>query len=331
MVSKQSELPRTGMILGKFLPPHAGHRLLVDFARHQVAELTVLVCTLQAEPIPGELRVAWMREMFPAVRVVQVTDENPQYPHEHPDFWAIWLQTIRRVLPVGPDLLFASEDYGVPLAELLGATYVPVDPAREQIPVAGHQIREDPMRWWRFIPECVRSYFVRRLAIIGPESTGKSTLARQLAARFDTIQVAEYARIQLESTGLACTREDIEGFVGRQRAAEEALARQANRVLICDTDAFTTCLWHQLILEEPAPAWMWETARGSRYHRYLITRPDVPYVDDPQRHHPRQREWFFAQCLAYVRERGAPYRVLEGAWPERWETACQSVVEMIDS
>jgi cytidyltransferase-like protein len=77
----------TGLIIGKFLPPHTGHQYLIDFARNWVDRLTVLVCSLAAEPIPGAMRHAWMREMFPAVNVVHVEDENPQEPHEHPDFW----------------------------------------------------------------------------------------------------------------------------------------------------------------------------------------------------------------------------------------------------
>ena len=83
-------LDATGMVLGKFHPPTLGHRYLVDFARHYVRDLTVVVGTLRREEIPGELRFRWMREMFPDVRVVHLTDENPQYPAEHPDFWDIW-------------------------------------------------------------------------------------------------------------------------------------------------------------------------------------------------------------------------------------------------
>jgi HTH-type transcriptional regulator, transcriptional repressor of NAD biosynthesis genes len=70
----------TGMILGKFMPPHLGHQCLVDFARNYVDNLTVLGCSIQSEPIPGDLRYRWMREMFPDVNVVHVTDENPQEP-----------------------------------------------------------------------------------------------------------------------------------------------------------------------------------------------------------------------------------------------------------
>jgi len=98
-------LPRsgTGMFLGKFMPPHLGHLYLGEFAQQYVADLAVVVGTLASEPIPGELRYAWMRELFPNARVIHLTDENPQYPHEHPDFWAIWQASLQRVLPWRPD------------------------------------------------------------------------------------------------------------------------------------------------------------------------------------------------------------------------------------
>src|SRR5690349_11085723 len=77
----------TGMILGKFMPPHRGHQHLIDFARERVGHLTILVCSLEREPIPGRLRAEWMRELYTDARVIHVTDENPQEPHQHPRFW----------------------------------------------------------------------------------------------------------------------------------------------------------------------------------------------------------------------------------------------------
>ena len=63
--------PKRGFVLGKFMPPHAGHVYLCDFGRAYVDELTILVCSLPDDPIPGELRLQWMREMFPSTRVMQ--------------------------------------------------------------------------------------------------------------------------------------------------------------------------------------------------------------------------------------------------------------------
>ena len=132
-------------MLGKFLPPHRGHQYLVDFAREYCERVTVLVCTLESDPIPGELRFRWMREMFPDQHLVHITDPLPQEPAEHPRFWDIWRGVCRRAAPDGVDVVFASEDYGHTLAQVLGAAYVPVDHGRRQVPVSGTRIRADPM------------------------------------------------------------------------------------------------------------------------------------------------------------------------------------------
>ncbi|MEE8441333.1 MAG: adenylyltransferase/cytidyltransferase family protein, partial [Spirochaetia bacterium] len=64
-----------GVIIGRFMPPHRGHCYLIDFARNFTADLTVFVCTLRSEPIPGDLRYQWVHELFPTVRVVHITEE----------------------------------------------------------------------------------------------------------------------------------------------------------------------------------------------------------------------------------------------------------------
>ena len=70
----------TGMLLGKFLPPHLGHVYLGEFAGCYVDHLTIVVGSLTREPIPGELRFRWMRELFPANHVVHLTDDLPLQP-----------------------------------------------------------------------------------------------------------------------------------------------------------------------------------------------------------------------------------------------------------
>lgn len=320
--------PATGMVLGKFHPPTRGHQYLVDFARHYVERLTVIVGSLQREEIPGKLRVGWMREMFPDVRVVHLTDENPQYPHEHPDFWTIWRDSIRKFIPEGPDVVFASEDYGFKLAEVMGSVFVPVDPGRERVAVSATQVREDPMANWDYLPECVRPYFVRRVCVIGPESTGKTVLAGRLAEHFRTRMVAEYARMLIDLLKGNVTGDTFSIFVRGQAASEAALARQANRVLICDSDAFTTLLYHELYFGG-RPEFIREAAEASRYDLYLLTYPDTPFVEDPQRLHPDRRQWFYDRCVERLESRQARHVVIRGSWDERFERAKEAVDRLL--
>jgi len=317
-------------MLGKFLPPHAGHRYLADFARNYCDELTILVCTLQQEPIDGALRYAWMRRIFPDCRVVHITDDVPQTPAEHPEFWAIWRALVLGAMPEGVDLVFASEDYGFKLAEVLNAEFVPVDPGREMMPVSGTALRENPLKYWRYIPDEVRPYYLKRVCVFGPESTGKSTLSADLARHFDTLYVHEYARPLLDYKDGRCDYADIERIARGQAAAEDALALRANRVLFCDTDALTTTIWSDVFFGK-CPDWVLEEAERRTYDLYLLLDVDVPWIDDAQRNlgEADARRAFFARCKQALDERGRPYVHIYGPWAERFARAVAAVEQCL--
>lgn len=312
-----------GMVLGKFMPPHLGHLHLVDVARGWVDDLTVVVGSLPSEPIPGELRVMWMRELFPDVRVVHLPDDNPQVPDEHADFWGIWRRSLLRVLPRPPELVFSGEPYGERLAAELGARFVPLSQGRQLLPVSGSAIRTDPWSHWRWLPRCVRPHFVRRVCVVGAESTGKTTLARDLAARFDTVWVPEFARTLLEQLGRPPALEDFSDIVRGQIASEEALARQANRLLVCDTDPFTTTLWAEALVGRCPPEVRQAAERG--YDLYLLTDPTTPFEADPVRYRPDERAAFHGCLEQGLRARGASVVPVSGEPAARLAIAAAAI------
>jgi len=319
------------MVLGKFMPPHRGHQYLIDFARHYVDELAVVVETAPGQPIPGELRFQWVREMFPQARVIHLTDVNPQDPSEHPDFWQIWHDSLVRVLPWQPDYVFASEPYGTPLAQVLGATFIPVDLPRSTIPISGTAVRADPMRYWEDLPRLVRPYFARRVCVFGPESTGKSTLTKDLARHFQTVAVPEYARTHLEtrpSPEEPLTADDFEKIARGQIASEDALALNANRVLICDTDLLLTTIWSDWLCGS-CPDSIRQAAENRTYDLYLVTDVDVPWVADAVRYLPEERRTFFDRCLHELKLRNRPHVIIRGDWDERFQTAVQAIKEIL--
>ena len=320
--------PTRGMVLGKFLPPHNGHMFLFNFARNYVDELTIVVESLPDQPIPGELRYQWVCEMFPMVQVVHLTDANPQDPSEHPDFWSIWQNSLERILPYPVDFVFASEDYGWKLAEVLAAQFIPVDISRVAVPVSGTKIRENPMQYWDFIPPIVRSYFAKRICIFGPESTGKSTLTQQLAKHFQTSFVPEYARIHLESRGGKIELADIPLIAKGQMAAEDALASQGDKLLFCDTDLIATTIWSDWLFGE-CPSWVADEASRRHYDLYLLTDVDVPWVADDVRYLPEERKSFLKRCEAELIKRNRPYIKLSGDWNHRFEKAVAAVGELL--
>lgn len=317
-------MARRGFLLGKFMPPHRGHIYLCDFARAHCDALTILVGSLPDDPIPGVQRHAWMRELFPDCTVVHHAEPVPQTPEEHPEFWRIWRELIRRLEPRTIEFVFASETYGVRLAAELDARFVPVDPLREAVPVSGEAIRAAPLQHWDYLPAPVRPHFVKRVCLFGPESTGKTTLARELAERFGTVCAPEYGRTYTESFGTECSVEDLHRIAEGQRAAMTAAARQANRLLITDTDPLLTALWCEM-LTGARDATL--DACDDLCELYLLTGTDMAWTDDGTRYFPddTRRERFMTLCREELERRGARFVELHGDRETRLDAAVAAI------
>jgi len=316
-----------GLVLGKFLPPHAGHLHLLRFARAWTSELVVVVGSLAAEPIPGAVRVAWMRELCPDATVLHLDRELPQDPNDHPQFWELWRTALQTLVPGPLAFVFASEPYGERLAAELGARFIPVDLARAAVPIRASELRAKPFLHWQHLPPCVRPWFVRSVCVFGPESTGKTTLTRALAAHFATAWVPEYARTWLEQRGGELQPQDLHAIAQGQLAAEASLAQTAHKLLFCDTDVLATVVWAET-LYGACPPWIRAEADARGHDLYLLCDVDVPWVADPVRYLPQARHAFFASCEAALQARGRRYVVLRGTWQDRWQAALAAIGEV---
>ncbi len=214
------------------MPPHLGHRYLVEFAQHFAGKVTVFVCTLSREPIPGSYRYEWMRELVPFADVVHVTEEIPAAARDKSGAYAIWADAVRSRMDDDPAYVFASESYGQALAGELGARFVPVDPQRSTFPISAGMIREDPYGNWEFIPQPVRPYFAKK--VVALDRSG--TLGRDLAAHFGTIYASNYARHLREQEFGAPVIESERERTQAQLASEAALLPHVNRFLVTGFD-----------------------------------------------------------------------------------------------
>jgi HTH-type transcriptional repressor of NAD biosynthesis genes len=317
-------------VLGKFMPPHAGHVYLCDFGQAYVDELTILVCSLPDDPIPGALRFAWMKELFPKSRVLHCEEILPQQPEDDPEnFWPIWRDVINRHHPEPIEVVFASEPYGQRLAEETGARFVPVDEARTAFPVSAAAIRNDPYSYWRFLPGVVRPYYLKRVTLFGAESTGKTTLAAQLARHFDTVVAPEYGRFHTETFGAgATTPEDMRQIVMGHLAGVAAASLRANRVLIEDTDPVLTAIWSDTLAGVRDP---WFANYRDYPDLYLLCDIDLPWVDDGTRYFsdPKDREKFHLACERELISRGVDFVRVSGPPELRRAKAIEAVERVL--
>lgn len=318
--------PALGFLVGKFYPPHRGHKHLIDVARSQVDHLIVMLAHHSSQRIPGETRRDWLREIHPDCDIRLVPDELD-------DDSQAWADYIVKYLGRAPDVVFSSEDYGPRYAGLMGSRHVMVDRDRRTVPISGTAVRADPLGNLGHLEPCVRAWFTRRVVLIGAESTGKTTLARWLAERLDTVWVPEYGREHwehklagrtLHDPAPSWSADEFRHIASQQQAREEALARQANKVLICDTNAFATGTWYERYLGDRDAETDAIGARD-RADLYLLTAPDVPFVQDGFRDGEQIRGWMHERFEHQLRERGLPHVVLRGPYEERTARAVEAI------
>jgi NadR type nicotinamide-nucleotide adenylyltransferase len=149
----------TGLVVGRFCPPHLGHDHLIEQAASAVDRLVVFVNTRDDEPVPGELRAAWLQERHPNVRVVEIRHAlATDFADE--GLWARWMALFRAHWPYehGPDVVFSSEMYGSALAARFGARDVVVDAERNAVPISATLIREHPLEHLDYLAPPVRAW-----------------------------------------------------------------------------------------------------------------------------------------------------------------------------
>ncbi len=307
-----------GVVIGKFLPPHRGHKFLIDTAAAQCESVTVIVCDKAGQPIPGERRASWLREIHPGTRVIRFDDVLAD------DDTPGWAKATVDLLGGAPDAVFSSEDYGPGYAAAMGCAHVMVDRARTAFPVSGTSIRRDPLAQWQFLEPCVRAHFARRVCVLGAESTGTTTMARALAEKYRTVWAPEYGRVFSEGKYAAgdpawSTAEFVH-IAEQQSAMEDWLARSANKLVVCDTDPFATTIWHERYMGRPSAA-VKAIADARRYDLYLLTADDIPFVQDGTRDGEHLRNWMHGRFEEALAASGRPYVVLRGTHAERLREA----------
>lgn len=298
---------RTGLIFGQFAPLHNGHLYLIDFAASFVDELTVLV-SRQAPLYSLEQRVSWLLQCRPDVNIV-IADENLDIQDAHYDY--VFAGKTR-----APDNL--------PLAKW-GAAYIPVDPLRELSAACSRSMRENPLAHWQYLPDALRPDFVKRVCIFGPESVGKSTMTKNLAKHFETVFVPEYARTFMETRDNELVESDLPAFARGMMASEEALSRRANRLIFSDTDALTTAIWSNWLYKQ-VPAEITTLAMEQRHDLYLLLDVAVPWVADPQRYLPEERQSFLQVCQRELERLGRRYVLISG---ESFEKRTAQAIEAV--
>lgn len=343
----------SGLVVGKFYPPHRGHLHLIEAAAAQCREVTVLVMAARAETVPLAGRVAWLRAAcgaLPAVTVIGVPCDVPVDFGSGP-VWtaqvAVMAAALEKSGMARPGAVFSGEPYGDELAARFSARHVRVDPGRAKVPVSASRIRADLAGNWDLLIGPAQAGLAARVVVLGAESTGTSTVAELLAARYRrrggawartrcvpeagrdyTVAKWRLARAAAAAAGqpeppldtLAWTHADFDAVAAEQTRREDEAAAAGSPLVVCDTDAFATSVWERRYLGAAARALQpWATTALPRHDVYLVTsHEDVPWRDDGLREgdlaiRAAMTGWFTAALTAA----GHSWVLLTGSLEER--------------
>ncbi len=316
-----------GLVIGKFYPPHLGHNYLIDTALANSDEVDVLVVDNPNYHLPATKRAAWLQAHHPRANVKIIPDI---YDDDNSIAWGA--HTIA-FLGYRPDVVFTSESYGKPWADAMRCKSVVVDMDRLTFPVSGTLVRQDMTKAWQYLSDETKAGLAIRIVIVGAESTGTTTLARDLAAELHAPWVPEVGRYYTESIltdGYEWKDADFYRIGRLQQHYENEIAARSSGVIVCDTNAVATELWQRRYMGK-ATKQMKEIAANDKADLYIITGDEIPFVQDGIRdgEHIRHRmhKWF----ITHIKKTGVPYITVTGSKATRLEAAATEARKMIEA
>lgn len=169
---------------------------------------------------------------------------------------------------------------------------------------------------------------IKRVAIVGPECTGKSDLSQYLASYFNSVWVPEYAREYIDNLHRQYERGDLTVIARGQLQLEDSYARDANGILFCDTNLYVVKVWSEFKFGT-CSAEIIKMIATRKYDLYLLTYVDIPWQEDAQREHPNKREELYQIYLNEMQTQPVPFVEIRGEKELRRKSAVEAITKLI--
>ena len=335
---------KTAVIIGKFYPLHDGHIDMIESALKEMDKVHVLVCTNSTQTwgnLSAEDRttavVYGMNYYFPELtsklEVHNFDDsdmpDSQESDNEVSKVWAKFLVTRF------PDMthFYGSEPYIKMMAEHENKEYVILN--RNHNPISGTKCRTELTKYFSFLSPYMKLKMVKRICIVGAESSGKSTLAYKLKERYSGIStlIQESGRMLMSNQNL--TKNHFEDFALKQYSNIFLNDHNSYRPFqFIDTDVGITSLYCDEYLNLGFELEVLQRLRAKeKYDFYLVLAPNVQFVQDGMRIHDDQkkRERFFKRVLDNVEKSGVPFKVIDqSSYDDRFNTATEVLESLFD-
>lgn len=329
---------KKGFVLGKFLPFHKGHEAMIHFALGNCEELIVLVCCSDIETVSAEIRMNWIKETF-HLEIIQDRLKVISYEYLEKDLSSSsvaseeitgkWAIALKGIIPADYSTIISSEGYGKLLAEYMGLQYIMFDYQRHLVPVSATMIRNEIFKYWGSLPESVKPYFSIKVAILGTESTGKTTLAKKLAEQLNGVFIPEAGR-RLIPTSKSFTEEDLHK-VAKEHAydIQFAITHGDSPLLIMDTDINITQSYGWYTFRKQLQ-FAHELYEANKADLYIYLDKGVPFVQDGTRLDVEERNSLDALHRSVLKQNKVNPIFIQGDWASRELQAIQLVRELLE-
>lgn len=332
---------KVGMYGGAFNPLHLGHVNNIITASNQCEKLyVVLSVTNDPNEIDHRERLMWLRNLtsdMENVEVFEIFDTNDSKSNYD---WKKGAEDIRAYIARPIDVVFCGDDYkGKNIWEELyegsEIVYIP----RSDTNISSTEIRKNPYKHFDYLPNVVRQFYTKKICIVGTESCGKSTLVRNLAKYFNTAYVEEAGRYICDDAGGIDNMQPYHYFeiLFKHKQLEKDAMKNANKVLIIDTDALITLYYYQLGFENTPdfnpnfPQIAECISALNNYDLYIFLEPDVKWVQDGTRTYGDNevRKANNQKLKQILQKNNIAYVSISGDYSERYEKSKELIKSLI--
>ncbi|MEH0155447.1 AAA family ATPase [Limibacter armeniacum] len=313
---------KIGWVVDTFEPLLKVHVDLIDQAFSQFDEVRIIIIEKTTDKISGQTRYNWLRETYPTSEILLLTDSELIDLSSKFKKGETVFSTDKKILNeiVNPDL-----------EAVLCKEFKVLDNC--------NKVTEKPIKYWKEFALEARSHFVKKVVLYGAESSGKTTLSKQLARHYNTVWNPEFSRGYLEAKyrnsflykqgDPVVGQEDKVPIALGQMATEDEMLEKANKVVFYDTNIVMTKVYYDYYLKDKCE-WLEQELQQRKYDLYLLLTPDIPWEADEMRDSPEVRQEIFGWFVKELEQRGISYVEISGEnAAERFRLAQEAVEQHI--